>query len=261
MAMDQPGSVDEFELAGREHGPLVPVYELVARQIAELAPEGARIVDLGCGPAHHLCHLVKRRPDIRATGLDIAPNMLKLARETVRREGVDEQIELVEGDMTDFAERFAGERVDLVTSVFSLHHLPTQDHLAACLGEIAELRASCGCGVLIFDIARLRHPASWRRFLSGAVPGLLGTPFLEHDSIASEAAAWSCSELSGMLDARGPGSMTHRHSWPFAGFQMHWIAPHGREGRRAGDANWESQPLPLATRADALALRLMFRQF
>lgn len=259
MEMDEVESVEQFESAGREGGPLVPAYELVARATSRIAPPEARIIDLGCGPAHHVAYFAARRPDVKITGLDLSPNMLKRGDETIRREGVNDRVELIEGDMTDFVNRFADEQVNLITSVFSLHHLPTLDHLAACLEQIAKVRARTGCGVMLFDLCRLRHPASWRRFLAGASTGLLATPFLERDSIASEAAAWSFSELTSMLSDAGLADVKHRRSFPFTGFQMHWSPPRPA-GWKNGDANWQSLPMPLSTRADVVPLKLMFGQ-
>lgn len=259
--MDELAAVTAFEQVGREGGPLAPVYELAARRISRLAPPGARVVDLGCGPARHLSYLARRRPDITVTALDIAPNMLKLARETIAQEGVADQIELVEGDMTDFAGRFDDEPVDIVTSIFALHHLPTLGHLDACLGEIRTLRQRTGCGIVIFDLARLRHPASWRRFLSGSVAELLSAPELERDSIASEAAAWSWTELRVMLERSGlAAGLSSRRSFPLGGFQLHWAPPTAADWRE-GDVNWTPQPMPLGARVDLVPLKLMFRQF
>lgn len=259
MEMDEPDSVAQFEGAGREGGPLVPVYELVARSTSRIAPPGARIVDLGCGPARHLSYFAVRRPDVTITGLDLAPNMLKLGRKTVKQEGISDRVKLKQGDMTAFADKFADERVDLVTSVFALHHLPTLDHLHDCFKEIAKLRARTGCGVMLFDICRLRHPASWRRFMAGAAAGTLATPMLERDTVASEAAAWSYAELRHMLSDCGLADLKHRRSFPFAGFQMHWSPPRPA-GWKDGDAEWQELPMPLSLRADVVPLKLMFGQ-
>lgn len=259
MEMDEPSSVVQFEAAGRQGGPLLPVYELVARSASRLAPSDAHVVDLGCGPARHLSYFALRRPDVTVTGLDLAPNMLKLGRRTIKQEGVADRVKLVKGDMTSFADDFAGENVDLITSVFSLHHLPTLDDLVACLKEIAKVRARTGCGVLLFDICRLRHPASWRRFMAGAAAGLLATPDLERDTIASEAAAWSYDELEHMLSDSGLADLKHRRSFPFAGFQMHWSPPRPA-GWKNGDAEWQELPMPLGLRADVVPLKLMFGQ-
>jgi SAM-dependent methyltransferase len=259
MAMDEPVSVAEFEEIGRDGGALTPVYEVVARATSRITPPHARIIDLGCGPAHHVAYFAARRPDVTITGLDVAPNMLALGRRTLEREGVADRVTLAVGDMTDFADRVADEPVDLITSVFALHHLPTVDDLVACLQQIAEVRSSTGCAVMLFDLCRLRDPASWRRFLAGAASGTLATPGLTRDSLASEAAAWNQREMVGALSAAGLGDLKHRRSFPFAGFQMHWSPPHTSDWED-GDAHWQAPPMPLGMRADVVPLRLMFGQ-
>lgn len=259
MAMDEPGSAADFEELGRDGGALVPVYELVARATSRIAPPQAHFIDLGCGPAHHVAYFAARRPDVTITGLDLAPNMLKLGRQTIKREGVADRVKLAKGDMTDFADNFADEQVNVITSVFALHHLPTLDHLSACLKQIAKVRARTGCGVMLFDICRLRHPASWRRFMAGAAPGTLATPYLERDTIASEEAAWNFQEMIDMLSDAGLADLKHRRSFPFPGFQMHWSPPRPA-GWKNGDDHWKSLPMPLSTRADVVPLRLMFGQ-
>ena len=259
MEMDEPDSVAQFEDAGREGGALVPAYELAARTTSRITPPGAHIVDLGCGPARHLSYFANRRPDVHITGLDLAPNMLKLGHRTIKQDGLADRVKLVQGDMTEFADDFAERPVDIVTSVFALHHLPSLEHLTDCFNEIAKLRARTGCGVLLFDICRLRHPASWRRFMSTAAAGTLATPHLERDTIASEAAAWNYDEMRHTLADCGLADLKHRRSFPFAGFQMHWSPPQPA-GWKQGDAEWQKLPMPFVMRADVVPLKLMFGQ-
>lgn len=259
MVMDEPDSVSQFEGAGRDGGPLVPIYEMAARASSRIAPHGSHVVDLGCGPAHHLSYFAQRRPDVRITGLDLSPNMLKLGRRTIEQEGVADRVTLVQGDMTDFADDFADQPLDLVTSVFALHHLPSIEHLAECFTEIAELREKTGCGVMLFDICRLRHAGSWRSFISAAAGGLLATPQLEHDTVVSEAAAWSFDEMRQTLNDCGLEDLNNRRSFPFTGFQLH-SAPPLSDGWQDGDAEWRELPMSLGLRTDVVPLKLLFGQ-
>jgi len=57
-----------------------------------------RVLELACGPAHHLRELARRGFDCQ--GIDINPEMLGYARELCRREGVN--VELRRGDMRTF---------------------------------------------------------------------------------------------------------------------------------------------------------------
>ena len=45
-----------------------------------LLPQNASLLEIACGPGNLTKYLLQQRPDIRVTGLDIAPNMVELAR-------------------------------------------------------------------------------------------------------------------------------------------------------------------------------------
>lgn len=46
-----------------------------------LEKPGARILELGCGPGNITRYLLAQRPDFQIEGIDIAPNMIELARQ------------------------------------------------------------------------------------------------------------------------------------------------------------------------------------
>jgi SAM-dependent methyltransferase len=69
------------------------------------------VLELACGPAHHLRELARR--GLRCVGLDINGEMLAYARELCRRDGV--AVTLRRADMRTFA---AGRRFDLVLCLF-----------------------------------------------------------------------------------------------------------------------------------------------
>src|SRR5687767_651653 len=81
MAMDQPDSVDQFHAGGATVGSMLSVYDLNARALNKLVPDGGRLLDLGVGPGRALHRLLAARRDVVATGVDLAPNMLATARE------------------------------------------------------------------------------------------------------------------------------------------------------------------------------------
>jgi len=45
-----------------------------------LLPQNASLLEIACGPGNLTKYLLQQRPDIRVIGLDIAPNMVELAR-------------------------------------------------------------------------------------------------------------------------------------------------------------------------------------
>lgn len=137
--MNSPENVLSFHAEGAVC--LLPAYHFNARAISALAPRGASILDLGCGSGQFLAYLATRRPDLRLTGLDIAGNMLRVGREALARVGLDERVRLIEGNMMEFRKAVPG-NIDLISSIFALHHLTSRADLAACLSEIARDPAS-----------------------------------------------------------------------------------------------------------------------
>lgn len=88
------------------------------------------VLELACGPAHHLRELARR--GLHCQGIDINAEMLAYSRELCRRENVD--VTLRHGDMRTF---HAARRFDLVLCLF--------DSFAQCTTEqdaIATLRSS-----------------------------------------------------------------------------------------------------------------------
>ena len=53
-------------------------YDLVCGAVTK---PGAAILDIGCGPGNISRYLLTKRPDFRIHGIDVAPNMVALARE------------------------------------------------------------------------------------------------------------------------------------------------------------------------------------
>jgi 2-polyprenyl-3-methyl-5-hydroxy-6-metoxy-1,4-benzoquinol methylase len=52
-------------------------YDFICDSITK---EGAAILDLGCGPGNITRYLLNKRPEYQITGVDMAPNMVELAR-------------------------------------------------------------------------------------------------------------------------------------------------------------------------------------
>ncbi|MBR9893953.1 class I SAM-dependent methyltransferase [bacterium] len=96
-------------------------FETLSTFIARL-PEGARVLDLGCGPGHDSGHMAKAGLAVEA--LDASPEMVALARAS---HGVDAR----QGHFDDLD---AHARYDGIWASFSLLHAPRADmprHLAA----------------------------------------------------------------------------------------------------------------------------------
>jgi ubiquinone/menaquinone biosynthesis C-methylase UbiE len=109
-----------------------------------------RVLELACGPAHHLRELARRGLDCH--GIDINVEMLAYARELCRREVVN--VTLRRGDMRTFR---VARRFDIVLCLF--------DSFAQCTTEpdaIATLRSSARAlkrGGLLF--VEFTHPSDY----------------------------------------------------------------------------------------------------
>lgn len=69
--------------------------------------EGKKILDIGTGSGRFLFPLVDRNPE-KLVGIDIAPNMIDLARSIAKEQGIESKIEFVLGDFLthDLTETF-----------------------------------------------------------------------------------------------------------------------------------------------------------
>jgi hypothetical protein len=158
--------------------------------------------------------------------------------------------ELRTGDITSFDTELP-QRPDIVSCNLAMHHLAAEDLAVRCLEAIRWVRERTGCGVYIFDLARLRNAPSWPAMMSLAdVPG----PVFMRDGIASERAAFTFAELTGLIGLSGLGDLRHARAGPLGEFQLHWAQ--GRDADPPGQ--WQDVQLPLDAR---LASGIILRSF
>ncbi len=119
-------------------------YDRIAAEIASLAPSGARVLDVGCGPGHLSMRLAGRH-GLDVTGVDLDPAMLARATAHAARLS-SHRPAFVAADAA--ALPFDDTSFDLVVSTLSLHHWADS---RAGLGEIARV-LSPGGQALIWDI-------------------------------------------------------------------------------------------------------------
>ena len=220
--MDDRESVRCFHDQGADA--LLPVYHFNALATARMVRQNGTVLDLGCGSGRYLRHLAAVRPDLRIIGLDLSRPMLDAGRQLVLDEGLADRIELRQGDMTDFASAIP-ERVDLVSSVYSLHHLPDTAALLKCIEQIRRMRSRDLCGVWIFDHARPRLACTAERFPDVVTPDAPAA--FRMDSTNSLKASFSFGSLSRHLDAAGIGTFGHKQSRFFRILQAHWLGKSG----------------------------------
>jgi SAM-dependent methyltransferase len=97
---------------------------VLSRHIAGLLPEGARVVDVGCGDGSVARAVMDIRPDVRIAGIDV------LVRPRTH-------IEVVPFDGRELP--FGGRTVDAVTLVDVLHHTDDPVALLREVARVAEL--------------------------------------------------------------------------------------------------------------------------
>ena len=121
-----------------------------ARAVADLAPPGGELLDLGCGSGELARHLAAS--GYRVTGCDIAPTMLRQAElADVRR-----AVRWVRLEPCWQALPFAAGSLDAVVSASVLEYVPDP---GAVLAECARvLRPG---GVLVCTVPDVTHPVRW----------------------------------------------------------------------------------------------------
>jgi ubiquinone/menaquinone biosynthesis C-methylase UbiE len=116
------------------------IYRRLARDIADVAPKDAAVLDVGTGPGVLLAELARLRPDLRLTGIDLSPDMVAAARKNVA-----DRATVQVADVADLP--FDDHSFDLVVSSLSLHHW---DHPEAGAQELARVLREGG-SVRIYD--------------------------------------------------------------------------------------------------------------
>ena len=69
---------------------LGPLYRRIAADVAAAAPDGAQVLEVGCGPGHLSIRLA-RQHGLDVTGLDLDPAMIARARANADRPGNSDQ--------------------------------------------------------------------------------------------------------------------------------------------------------------------------
>ena len=217
-AMDDAAQVAAFHAQGAAS--LVPVYHFNALAASRLTPHGGTVVDLGSGSAQYLAYLARCRPDLHIIGIDLAPSMVAVGQNMLRGLELQAQVELREGDMTKFSEMIP-DKVHLVSSVFSLHHLPSKELLSACLGQMALMRDRDQCALWIFDHVRPRHPSTPTVFPAIFTPQ--ASSAFNQDSCNSLAASFTFGEMTCAIDKAGLADCQHLQSQWMRLYQVHTL--------------------------------------
>ena len=122
------------------------LFERIAADVAAVAPDGARVLEVGCGPGR-LSILLARRHGLDVTGLDLDPAMVERAQANAARSAREHgrKPSFLVGDVAALA--FPDRSFDLVVSTLSMHHWADP---AAGLTEIGRVLRP-GARALVWD--------------------------------------------------------------------------------------------------------------
>jgi ubiquinone/menaquinone biosynthesis C-methylase UbiE len=111
------------------------LFRRIAAEVAAVAPDGARVLEVGCGPGRLSIRLAGQH-GLDVTGLDLDPAMIQRARANADRAGNGDQRRpsFLVGDVAALA--FPDGSFDMVVSTLSLHHWADP---AAGLAEIGRV--------------------------------------------------------------------------------------------------------------------------
>jgi SAM-dependent methyltransferase len=130
--------------------------DLAAAVDGMAAPE---VLEIGPGPGGLAVELARRHAGLRLTGLDIDPAMVERAAQRARREGLDDRLTFLVGDVATLP--FPDSSFDLVTSSFSVHHWPDA---ATGFAEVRRVLRPGGRAI-VYDL-----PDRWGRLETKAPP-------------------------------------------------------------------------------------------
>ncbi len=159
-----------------------PVRRSILARATAIRPAPISVLDIGCGTGLLLREAAQCIPSARLTGIDAAPDMVRVALAAVPE---SLPVQFLHG----FAERlpFADATFDLVVTTMSFHHWADQ---RKALGEVRRV-SSCGGTFVLADLlatgpARIGLAGShWGRFNSpAALVGMLRDAGFEVEPLA-----------------------------------------------------------------------------
>lgn len=162
------------------------------------AMEG-RVLDLGCGPADVSIRFALAFPRCLIDGIDAGPNMLALGRESIRRQGLEERIRLVEGHLPE--DRPPEDRYEAIISNSLLHHLADPQ----VLWDAVRRHAAPGAPVFIMDLARPSSTAALDDLVTRYVED--EPEILRKDFRNSLLASYRPEEVRAQIDEAGLGQL------------------------------------------------------
>ena len=158
------------------------------------------VLDLGCGPADISCRFAHAFPGCRIDAVDGAGAMLQQARERLRREGLEQRIDLHQRYLPQ--DTLPAVSYDVIISNSLLHHLAAPQTLWQCV----RMAAQPGTALLIMDLLRPDSRQQARDLVATYADG--EPEVLRDDFYHSLLAAYSVPEIRAQLLAAGLDDFT-----------------------------------------------------
>lgn len=175
---------------------MAPLYRRFVTEADLQLPDGARVLDLGCGKGQVSRMLAQELPHCQVLGMDLSGAMIRRAR----RDGpVPPNLSFEIGDALDLP--LEDGSVDHVVCVASIKHWP--DQLRGLRQVARVLRPGCGLTILEADNTCTRAQA--QRFVAHWRHVLPGTRWLValHFQRVIAGQALDCQELHALLEQAG----------------------------------------------------------
>ena len=173
------------------------VVEHFAQRFGDFdAFDGARVIDLACGPADVTTRVARAFPSATFVGVDGAEAMITLGRERIARDGLADRITLVCHFLPDPALRALGP-FDAALCTGALHHF----HDPMVLWNTVRDVASTGTRVLVQDLTRPESEAAAHALVDQYAAD--EPEILRRDYFQSLLAAFTLDEIRDQLRAVG----------------------------------------------------------
>lgn len=172
-----------------------------AHQLSLIIPNGASVIDIGCGPAAQDIELAIIRPDLNLILLDLNPTMLGLAKEKAEDARILDQFSFIESDMTRLKDLRLPQN-PFIFSNTSIHELRSTPQLAQTFAGIDYLIGENG-SCLIRDLLRPKNEQQaeeWRAQVLGEKGDTVLNPRQLELFRNSQRAAFSIAEVQKAVD-------------------------------------------------------------
>lgn len=110
---------DLYSLAAKKSHFLKDLYKKISEEISSRLSSG-KILDAGTGPGDLLFEIARRARNLEIIGIDISPDMVKIARKHSETMGCSRRVEFQVADISNLP--FESGYFDFVVSSLSLHH-------------------------------------------------------------------------------------------------------------------------------------------